>query len=193
LSRSAARAALGLPASGPIVGWVGRLTPEKGCDIFLEALGLLDRSGFHVSIVGSGPQRPELDAITRRLGLTSKLTWHGEIASAGRLLEAFDLLVMSSRTEGTPMVLFEAIQAGAGVVVTSVGGIPDVVSTDEALLVAPESPQHLADAISRALADPAATATRMARARARIDAEFSLQRWVEHYTLVYERVLSDRR
>jgi glycosyltransferase involved in cell wall biosynthesis len=108
------------------------------------------------------------------------------------MLAAFDVVAMSSRTEGTPIILFEAIQAGIPVVTTAVGGIPDVVSSAEACLVPPVAPRELAVGILRTLDDSTAAADRSARAQARIKADFSPSRWVERYSAVYEAALSLR-
>ena len=72
------------------------------------------------------------------------------------MFPAFDVFVLSSRTEGTPIALFEAMAAGIPVVASAVGGVPDVVSSREALLVNPEDPAALAAAITETLENPAA-------------------------------------
>jgi glycosyltransferase involved in cell wall biosynthesis len=193
VTRAAARGELGIRDGERVIGWVGRLTAEKGCDLFVAALAQIGRADVGASIIGSGPERARLEGLGSRPGHGAGIRWHGELPSAGRLLTAFDLFVMSSRTEGTPMVLFEAIQAGVPVVVTSVGGIPDVVSTSEALLVPPEDASALAAAMRRSLDEPAESAARAARARARIEADFSLGRWVERYSDVYAAAVRNRR
>jgi glycosyltransferase involved in cell wall biosynthesis len=118
--------------------------------------------------------------------------FHGRVPNAATLLRAFDVVVLSSRTEGTPMVLLEAMGAGVPIVATRVGGVPDMLNDDEALLVNPEDPRALAEAIRTALADPAASATRAARARARIDAEFSNKAWLERHIALYRSIQPGR-
>ena len=189
MSQGEARDALGLPRRGCVIGWVGRLTREKGCDVLLEAVSRLRRPTITVSIIGAGSEREFLERAAHATDLQGQVRWHGEIADAGRLLSAFDVLVISSRTEGTPMVLFEAIQSGVPIVTTAVGGIPDVVSPDEAVLVAPEDPAALALAIAWAIDDRQAAAERVTRSRALITHEYSLSRWIERYTLLYETLL----
>src|SRR5690606_24627963 len=98
-------------------------------------------------LIGTGRMRDDLMQRTRMLGLVDNIMWPGAIEGAGRLLRAFDVVVLSSRTEGTPMVLLEAMAAGVPVIATRVGGIPDVVSEHEAALVQPESPDALASAL----------------------------------------------
>jgi glycosyltransferase involved in cell wall biosynthesis len=183
-----ARAALGIPADGLQIGWIGRLSPEKGLDVLLAALALLQDHAIGVSVIGTGPLRDRL--MRRARGLASGITWHGAVANAGRCVRAFDLLILSSRSEGTPMVLFEAMDAGVPVVATSVGGVPDVVGTDEALLVPPADPGALAAGIRECIADTEGTLRRARAARTRLAAEFALEPWLDAYEGVYHAALA---
>ena len=120
LDREKARETLGLESTVPIVGWVGRLSPEKGPDVLLRAMRLIGGSQTRVSYVGDGPARSALEAQEAEMIANGSLDsdqvrFHGAVLDAGRLLKAFDVLVLSSRTEGTPMVLFEAMDAGVAV------------------------------------------------------------------------------
>jgi glycosyltransferase involved in cell wall biosynthesis len=184
-----ARAVLGVPIEGRRVGWLGRLGREKGPDLFVELVARLD---IPCSIVGEGPDRPALEARARELGLGKQLAWHGLVPNAGRLLRAFDVLVMTSRTEGTPLVLFEAMAAGVPIVATAVGGVPDVVGETEALLVPPEDAELLVAAVSRCLEYPQEAARRAASASRRLASRFSAQPWLDAYLALY-RDLQRRR
>ncbi|HEY9228589.1 MAG TPA: glycosyltransferase, partial [Gemmatimonadaceae bacterium] len=155
-SRAEARARLGLPENAFCIGWVGRLTREKGADVLLDAVPKLPPDML-VSFVGDGREKPALEAQAAQLGIAERVRWHGIVADAATLLPAFDAFVLSSRTEGTPMVLLEAMGAGVPIVATRVGGVPDVVSDAQALLVPSEDPAALATAI-RAIRDDAASA-----------------------------------
>jgi glycosyltransferase involved in cell wall biosynthesis len=193
LSRAEARAALGVPPGGPRVGWAGRLTPEKGPDVLVEAAGRLTDLDLAFSLLGAGSERDRLGARARALGLADRLTFHGILPRAGRLMRGFDLLVLSSRTEGTPIVLFEALAAGVPVVATAVGGVPDVVSAGEAVLVPPDDPAALADAIRRVVADPAAAASRARAGAARLAAAFGVEPWLDAYEEIYLKLAAERR
>src|SRR6266516_2717552 len=102
LDREAARHALGIPLRGFAVGWVGRLSHEKGPDVLLDALRHVTDLPLVVSMVGDGIERVSLEMRARHLGLDERVFWHGTVPDAGRLFRAFDVFVLSSRTEGTP-------------------------------------------------------------------------------------------
>ena len=180
-----AREALGVPTGAFHIGWVGRLSHEKAPDVLLEALSRLRDVPFVASFIGSGPEQPALERRAAELGLAERIRWHGLVPEAGRLFRAFDVLVLSSRTEGTPIVLFEAMAAGVPIVTTAVGGVPDVVSDGEALLVPPEAPDPLAAAIRAVYATPEAAAARARRAQQRLEREFSLEPWLARYEAIY--------
>lgn len=174
------------------IGWVGRLSREKGADVLLDALSALEREvPCVVSIVGDGPERETLEERSGRLEAARSVRWHGTVPEAGRLFRAFDVFVLSSRTEGTPIALFEAMHAGTPIVATRVGGVPDVVSENEALLVPPERPDRLAGAIREVFRDPGAARRRAARASRRLEERFGRERWVRRYEELYRSLLAD--
>jgi glycosyltransferase involved in cell wall biosynthesis len=138
-------------------------------------------------VIGDGPDVEQLRERSASLGFGARVRWHGAVPGAGGLMAAFDAFVLSSRTEGTPMVLLEAMAAGVPVVATTVGGVPDVVSGGEALLVPPEAPASLAAALRTLLLDPAGARERAAAARARLQA-FDAGLWLDRYDAVYRQV-----
>src|SRR5437879_13039717 len=95
---------------------------------------------WSAAVVGDGVERCRLERLAATLGLGSRVAFHGKVDDAARLFPAFDMFVLSSRTEGTPIVLFEAMAAGVPVVANAVGGVPDVESRHEALLVHKTAP-----------------------------------------------------
>ncbi len=193
LERSAARAELGLPLDGFRIGWVGRLTAEKGADVLVEALPLVEDLPAAVSVIGDGRQQASLKQATWESGLGSRVTWHGAVTDASRYMRAFDAFVLSSRTEGTPIALFEAIAAGVPVVATAVGGVPDVVTEREALLVPPEHPAAIAAAVREVHADVAAARRRARAALARVTERFALDPWLDAYEQIYRTVAAGAR
>lgn len=185
LDRAAARRALGVPLEGFRVGWVGRLTAEKGADVLVEAVARLGGAPVAVSVIGDGRERGVLERRARELGIAERITWHGVLADAARVYGAFDAFVLSSRTEGTPIALFEAMAARVPIVATRVGGVPDVLSPAEALLVPAEDHDALAAAIRAVVDDPAAAAARASAAAARLDREFAVGPWLDRYETLY--------
>ncbi len=192
LPRAAARAALGLPAEGVLLGWVGRLSREKGPDIFLRALALPAAGRAQAVIIGEGGMREELLAQTVALGVSDRVHWAGLVPRAGRLLAAFDGFVLSSRTEGTPIALFEAMAAGVPIVATGVGGVPDVLEGGVALVVPPADPGALAEGIGLLLADPAEARARAARAGRRLTDAYALDPWLARHRELYTSILARR-
>lgn len=186
LSRDAARRALDLPPDRAVVGWVGRLSPEKAPERFIAALAALDRDCVGV-VVGDGPLRADLERLAR--GAAGDVRLVGARESAARLLAAFDLLVLSSRTEGTPMVLLEAMAAGVPVASFAVGGVPDVLE-GAGWLVAPGDVAGMAAAITEALTAPDEAARRAERARARVNERYGEAQWVEAYADVYRLAMA---
>jgi glycosyltransferase involved in cell wall biosynthesis len=185
LTREQARAKLGITDQGFRIGWVGRLSREKGADLLLEALARLPDPAFRVSFIGDGRERTALAARAAALGVADRVQWHGTVPDAGALYAAFDCYALSSRTEGTPIVLFEAMAARVPIVAAAVGGVPDVVRSGEGLLVPPESPAALAEAIGHVRADPAGAESRAAAAEAALGTRFSPERWLERYDAIY--------
>jgi len=187
LPRELARSRLGLPADEVIVGWVGRLTNEKGADVALDALSYLD-DHIRLSFIGDGPERPALVRRAQQLGVVSRVRWHGIIDDAGSLLKAFDAFVLSSRTEGTPITLLEAMAAKVPIIATRVGGVPDVVSDADALLVSSEDASAIAVAIQNAVTDRDAASMRAITAAQRLDAAFAVEPWLSEYERTYADV-----
>ena len=130
----------------------------------------------------------QLQARAGELGVADRIRWHGAIPDADRVFTAFDALMLSSRTEATPVVLFEAMAGGVPIVTTRVGGVPDVVSLEEAVLVPSEDSLALSAAIRDVYAHPAAAARRAHAARARLKTEFGVEPWLDRYESVYRLV-----
>ena len=185
LSRDQARRDLDLPEHAWIAGWVGRVSHEKGADVLLAALAQPEALSVEACIIGDGPERTTLEERARQSEMLERVRWTGIRDEAARLYRAFDAFVLSSRTEGTPIALFEAMAAEVPIVATRVGGVPDVVGENEAWLVDPEDPKAIARALAAIRADPREARRRCEAARRRLEEDFSLEPWIERYEDLY--------
>ena len=187
--RVRARAELGLPPSVPVVGWIGRMSREKAPDVMIRAAARVRTSDVVFSMIGDGPDREACQALAAESGIADRVHWHGSVPDAGGLLAAYDAVVLSSWTEGTPIVLLEAMGSGVPVVSTAVGGIPDVVSADEeALLCNPGDVAAIAEAIDRTLGDRQQARRRADAAKQRLERDFSVTRWARRHAELYRSV-----
>jgi glycosyltransferase involved in cell wall biosynthesis len=169
------------PGSGPKrLLTVGRLHPVKGFVHLIDALSRVReaRSDFQLDVVGDGPLRADLEERIERAGLTEHVHLRGAIGPSD--LPPFyakaDLFVLSSLSEGLPVVLMEAMASGLPVVATRITGVPELVRDGvSGILVPPAEPRPLAAAIRRLLADPL-LAARLGRAgRRSVEREFDLE------------------
>jgi glycosyltransferase involved in cell wall biosynthesis len=192
LPRDVARTELGLAPDGPVIGWVGRVASEKGPDLMLNAMERLARRDATLVLVGDGPDREQLERRVSRHGMSSRVVFAGSRANAARLFSAFDLLAISSRTEGLPMVMLEAAAQVLPVVAFAVGGIPEVLDTTTAWLARPNDTAALAAHIGSALDNPGERRARAGRARARCEKRLNNHRWMQEIERVYARVIARR-
>jgi len=186
-ARAEARHRLNLPSAGYVVGWIGRMSREKGLDVLLDALAPVLPPDLRLSLIGDGIDRRELEQRSKRTMLhrAGRIHWHGALPDAARYLAAFDVIVLSSRTEGTPMVLLEAMATLVPVIACEVGGIPDIIGRREARLVRSEDPGALLEAIIEVQGDPRAARRRALEANTRLQLEASVDRWSDRYRSVY--------
>jgi glycosyltransferase involved in cell wall biosynthesis len=156
--RSAARAALGLPADAFVVGGLGRFVHVKGFDLLVAALPALAAAvpSARVLLVGDGPERVALGTQAAALGVGDRLHVTGATSDVARGLAACDVLAAPSRNEGMGRALVEAMALGVPVVGAEVGGIPAVLSDGECgRLVVPGDVAALAGALIELAVDPA--------------------------------------
>lgn len=175
----------------PRLGVIGRLSPEKGVDVFLRACANLARDGtpFTGVVVGDGPEERALRMLARELGLNDRIEFLGRVESVGEVYRHLDLVVLPSRSEGLPNVLLEALAADLPVVATRVGAVPEVLAAPgSGHVVEPGSPDALAAAVRTALLDgttPGATDARRAALSA-----YSLDRRARLHVDLYDDVLA---
>jgi glycosyltransferase involved in cell wall biosynthesis len=166
-ARAALRAKMGIALDRKVILMVGRLSLEKDHLMLLEAINRLSPSlSPHLIIVGEGPERLSIEQRIRALNLSGAVTLTGQQDSAEPYYGIADVAVLSSRSEGSPNALLEAMAAGVPVVATRVGGIPEMVTDNEsALLVKPGDVSAMTDAIARLLEDSQLAARLTERSR----------------------------
>ncbi|OLB95032.1 MAG: hypothetical protein AUH30_16570 [Candidatus Rokubacteria bacterium 13_1_40CM_68_15] len=179
--------------SGPVIGFVGRLTPQKDPFTFLHAVAELRRHmpDLQALVVGDGPLRGAVEAEIARVELRSSCRLTGMQAEVAPLLGAMDVFVLSSVSEGFPFVVLEAMAMERPVVATDVNGVAEIIERGASgVLVAPRA----ADAIARAalvLLRAPADARRMGRAaRARVAERFTVAGMVDRLQTVYATLVS---
>ena len=156
--RARIRAEFGAAQGQPIVLGAGRLAPQKGFGLLLDAAARWGdiRPGPLLVIAGEGPLAAGLRSRAASLGLAVRFAGHR--SDVPSLLAAADVFVLPSTWEGQSLILQEALRAGVPVVATRVGGNAELTGEDAALLVPPGDPQRLADAVRAVLGDPALAA-----------------------------------
>lgn len=180
-------ASLGAPARRPIACAVGRLTGVKGFDILLRAWRRVDAS---LLIVGDGPSRAALERLAAELGVTDRVRFTGWRDDTPTVIASCDLLVISSRREGGPITLIEALHVGRPVVSTRVGVAPEWLPAD--FLCEPGDPAALAATVQRALERPEATREQFEPICARARRELTREAMGERVEAVYLEALRAR-
>lgn len=139
------------------VGYVGRLSREKGISYLVEAIALLKDSAIPLKllIIGEGPQTDELKSLAATLDVAGKIRFTGFQSNIDEWLAAIDILVLPSLTEGSPMILLEAMAHGVPCIASAVGGIPQIINPGiDGIMVTPGKPGEIRDALSFLCAYP---------------------------------------
>jgi glycosyltransferase involved in cell wall biosynthesis len=194
-ARAALRAELGLPATAVLSLTTGRLHPVKGhADVIPAVAPLVEQwPQLHFVWAGEGEQRPLLEAKLATHNLTSHIHLLGNRADVPHLLAASDLFLMPSQWEGISVAILEAMAAGLPVVATAVGGTPELVIHNETgLLIPPQDPEALAQAVSHLLSHPEQAAQMGQNGRQRAATHFTIQRMVTQIETLYERLLREK-
>jgi len=192
--RDEVRAELGVGEGERLVGLVGRLHPQKGHDLLIEAapaiLARVPEARF--LLLGEGPWAGEVDGWIRASGLGDRFLRVDRRPDVARVLAATDVVVLPSRYEGFPNVVVEAMAARRPVVATRIAGTDEaVVDGETGLLVPPEDPEALAGALVRVLQDDG-LAGRLAEAgRRRFLDLYTMEGNVRRIEAVYEEAVSD--
>jgi glycosyltransferase involved in cell wall biosynthesis len=187
--RRRARAELGIPPDAPVVGTVCALRPQKAVEIALAAVARLatEQPEVRFVVVGDGPERPRLERDAERLGVRVHFLGRRPNTEIPDLVAAMDVVVSSSRFEGTPLAVLEWMAAGRAIVATDVGGVPALIDDGvEGVLVPPLDAATLSAAIARLLGDPIERERLGSAARLRQQKEFRLEHTLDILQALYE-------
>ncbi len=190
--RAESRSALGIPAEGAVAVVVGRVERDKGGDLAVEALSGLP--GLRLAFAGREAEPLFAESLRSRsaaLGFADRIHFLGEIPDLTRRLAAFDLLVHPSRHEAFPRAVLEGMAAGLPVVATDVGGTREALDEACGILVPPEDPAALREAIRRVLSDPDAARGMGEAGRARAFGTFDAARVARRYGRLFSEALGD--
>jgi glycosyltransferase involved in cell wall biosynthesis len=189
-ARDRIREELAIEPGAWVVGTVGRVADEKDHALLLRAVAPLLGPGAQLVIAGAGPLLPSLKELASTLGVLPFVRLLGARRDVPAVLNALDLFVLSSKTEGLPLVLPEAMATGLPVVSTRVGGVPTVLADGRTGFLVPAGDEaRLRDRVSALRADPALARAFGQRARAFALERFSAERMQREYNDLYDRVL----
>lgn len=192
VARGILRAELGLPADAPVVTIVARLVPIKAHEVFLEAARRVRQAlpASRFLVVGDGERRAALEALAAELGLGESVLFLGWRRDLERVYADATVVALTSRNEGSPVSLIEAMAAGRPVVATRVGGVPDLVEDGlTGCLVPPDDAGALATALLALLRDPERRRTLGQAARGRVCRAFTADRLVANVDALYGELL----
>ena len=183
-----AREELGIAPGDFAAGTVTRLHESKGNSYLVDAARqvLNDRPQAKFFVVGEGPLRQPLEQQARALGIHERFVFAGFVRDIPRVVSAFDLSVFPSLWEGTPLTVFEALAMGKPIVATDADGLTDVLTHDrDALIVARRDATALAQAVIRAIDEPA-TRARLGAAAQATGRQYDIAAFVRKMELLYE-------
>lgn len=179
-----------------VLGTVARLDPIKDQATMVHALQIATQKvpDIKLILVGDGPARSELEALAQANGLAKNFIITGQRSDVPKLVNLFDLFLLSSLREGTSISLLEAMSSGVAPIVTNVGGNPAIVSDGvDGVLVPPRDPQVLAAAIEDLLVNDTKRRTLANAAAAKVREKFSIENMVRQYVQIYSEHLSKKR
>jgi glycosyltransferase involved in cell wall biosynthesis len=191
--RAAIRARFGCVGDEPLLLAAGRHTGQKHLVALIEATALLRDRGVpcRVVVLGDGDLRPLHERRVAELDLGARVVLPGNVSDFPRLVQAADVFVLPSLWEGLPLVLLEAMAAGVCCVGSDIAGIRDLLrDDDDGLLVAPDDPAALADALARCCADPALRRRLGDAGRELVRRDCSFSRVVHDLGDLYRRIQS---
>lgn len=190
--RASTRRVMGVADGRFVVGWIGRMTAVKRPDDVLRAFKLVRDRGVDACLcmVGDGPDRDRVEELAHELGIVRECLFPGYQEEIGHFFGAFDVFVLASANEGTPVTAIEALASGCPVVATRVGGVSDVVSNGEdGFLVEPGDVDALAERLVALAADPALRSRLGEAGRLRVVPRYGVERLIGDVDALYRELL----
>ncbi len=178
------RSQLGLDDECVLLGWVGRMHAAKDLANLINAyerVSVTAKSSHALVLIGDGDDRAMAETLVQNKGLSSRVFFLGERSDIPGLMRNFSLYISSSKTEGVPLVILEAMSTGLPCVATQVGGIAEVVRRGSGLLVPPKDPQALAKAAIEMIDDSRFRRQASVQARNYITRYFQFGKMIDAY------------
>jgi len=175
----------------PVIGAIGRLSPEKGFDTLIRAFREILRSypEGRLLILGEGPERDALERLAAQLAISDNVLMPGYRPDGRRYLRLFDVFVLPSHSEGLPMTILEAMQAATPIVASRVGGVPAVLAEGKGgLLTTPGDEAGLVKAIDTVLHADEDTVRMQTFSRERVLARYSSAAMAQRYVELYDEL-----
>ncbi|MBI3012002.1 MAG: glycosyltransferase [Elusimicrobia bacterium] len=175
-----------------VLGAMGRLHRQKGIDIFLQAAKKIAEKvpRCRFLIAGDGPEKENLERLTRSLGLESQVTFCGWVKESLEFISLLDVFVLTSRWEGMPNVVLEAMALNKPVVSTNVGGAEDLIEDGkEGILIPSEDPDACSSAALKLYQDPVLKTKLSQNGSQKIRQRFGMDSMIRSYRSLYESLL----
>jgi glycosyltransferase involved in cell wall biosynthesis len=194
-SRKQTRAALAVPAEDFLILMVGVIRSVKRVEIALRAFQhlLAQQPGAHLVLAGDGPMRKLMEELAQSLRIAERTQFLGHREDVADLMAAADVLLLTSRSEGVPQVVTQALGLGVPVVASAVGGVPELVQHEHTgLLVSSEDPAAVSDALLRIARNPEQAALLGKAGREHALANYSLSAMLDKTEALLSHLLAEK-
>ncbi len=175
----------------PVIGALGRLTYVKDTKSLIAALPMIIEKvpKIQCRIAGDGPDLPDLKKLAKKLKVADHIEWLGAVESPQSFFETLKIYVHPSLSESFGVAPLLALSAGLPVVATKVGALPEVITDQAGLLVEPQNPEQLAEAITSLLNDEK-LASQLVKAGKEQVAQFSIESYLKKHRMLYRSLLA---
>ncbi len=194
--RTSLRSTWGFGPDDVLIGYVANYRSGKGHETLIRAFAkaLARHPAIRLILVGEGRQRPALEELIARLGLSATVRLHGAAPNARQIIGAFDIAVQPSESEGLPNSVLEAAAAGLPIVATNAGGTAEILDGGRTGICVPIGEEAaIAQALGRLVEDPALRTSLGDAARSFVRASYGVERFVAETAALYEDLAAAKR